>query len=154
MNDRAPRELGRPRRIALQKVLCGLPISAVQNVHPALKTPALRSPNVPSLRDSGHDWAWGNLGFRSLRELHPRLLTAVALRLKSIDAPVLFGGEQLAPVTQTGAPNRLAFAATISTGWTEAGFAAIQSEYFASLPASTQVEPIPHIAPRTQGATL
>ncbi len=35
MNDRAPREIGRPRRIAPQKVLCGLPISAVQNVHPA-----------------------------------------------------------------------------------------------------------------------
>jgi hypothetical protein len=57
MNDRAPREIGRPRRIALQKVLCGLPISAVQNVHPALKTPSLRSPKVPSLRVSGHDWA-------------------------------------------------------------------------------------------------
>ena len=103
MSDRAPREIVRPRRIGLQKVLCGLPISAVHNVHLALKTSALRSPKVPSLRDSGHDWAWGNLGFRSLRELHSRLLTAVALRLKSIDAPVLFGGEQVAPVTQTGA---------------------------------------------------
>ena len=43
MNDRAPREIGRPRRVALEKVLCGLPISAVQNVHSALKTPAVAS---------------------------------------------------------------------------------------------------------------
>ncbi len=77
MNDRAPREIGRPRRIALQKVLCGLPIYAVQIVHPALKTSTLLSPKVPSLRDSGHHWAWGNMGFHSLRELHPRLFTDV-----------------------------------------------------------------------------
>ncbi len=50
-----------------------------------------------------------NLGFHSLRELHPRLLAAVALRLESIDAPVLFGGEQLAPVTQSGAFYRVSF---------------------------------------------
>ncbi len=36
-----------------------------------------------------------NLGFHSLRELHPRLLAAVALRLQSIDAPVTPTGPSL-----------------------------------------------------------
>ncbi len=43
---------------------------------------------------------WGSVRFANST---PRLLTAVALRLKSIGAPVLFGGEQVVPVTQTGA---------------------------------------------------
>ena len=37
-----------------------------------------------------------------------------------------------APACQTGAPNRLAFAATMSTAWTEAGFEASSTTVKAS----------------------